>query len=60
MNEAKQTASKLECLPLMLIWMRFYRHPIDLIVFHDPFRKGVIAEMPLLFDASIPENGRWS
>jgi hypothetical protein len=24
----------------MLIWMRIDRHPIDLIVFHVPFRKG--------------------
>ena len=38
--EAKQAAGKFKCPPLMLVWMRFDRHPINLIVLHDPFRKG--------------------
>ena len=38
--ESKQAAGKFKRPPLVLVWMRLNRHPIDLIVFHDPFRKG--------------------
>jgi len=38
--EAKQAAGNFKCPSLMLIWMRFDRHPFDLVLFHVPFRKG--------------------
>jgi len=42
--ESKQAAGKFKRPPLVLVWMRLNRHPIDLIVFHDPFRKGLMVK----------------